>query len=125
MNNMLFYGWVICYLISYLLLVSLPFIVDNGSSKNKDKLGTFLYMIAWILSVAAFIMFIIWLTRFTDKKVLQTIWILALITFIVSIALVIFLTDNSSSKLMVIPTYLIGYSFTIFIGSFIAFLVKK
>ena len=125
MNNTLFYGWVICYIISYLLNISLPFIIDDGLSDNKDKLGLFLYSIAWILSVAAFIMFIIWLTRFTDKKVLQTIWISALITFIVSIALVIFLMGNASDKVTQIPAFLIGYSLTIFIGSFIGFLVRK
>ena len=124
MNNTLLYGWVLCYIISYILHISIPFMID-GTNINNDKLASFLFMISWIISVAAFIMFIVWLTKFTDKNLLKYLWISAIITFIVSIALVIFLTGNTSDKIVLIPYYLIGYSFTIFIGSFIAFLVKK
>lgn len=125
MNNTLLYGWILCYIISYILHISIPFMIDDGTNVNNDKFASFLFMISWILSIAAFIMFIVWLTKFTDKNVLKYIWISAIIAFIVSIALVIFLSGNISNKIVLIPSYLIGYAFTIFIGSFIAFLVKK
>ena len=125
MNN-LFYGWIICYIISYTLHISIPFMVDDGSNINNDKLASFLFMISWILSIAAFIMFIVWLTKSTtSKNELKILWISAIITFIISVGLVIFLVGNSSDKIVQIPTYFIGYSITIFIGSFIGFLVKK
>ena len=118
MNNTLFYGWVICYLLSYLLNISLPFI-DN------DKIESFLYIISGILSLTALIIFIVWLTRYTNKKVLKIIWISALVTLIISIAVVIFLSNNVSNEIIRIPQFLLGYSITIFIGSFIGFLVRK
>jgi len=52
-------------------------------------------------------------------------WIVSLITFILSIGIVIFMTGNVSSKVLLVPNYLIGYSFIIFIGTLITFLVKK
>jgi hypothetical protein len=125
MSNALLYGWIICYLISYLIIVILPLIVGDTTDLNKDKLGLFSVSISWILNVAAFIMFIIWLTKFKNKKVLQTIWILALVTFIVTIALYIFLTGNASAEVTGIPENLIFPSLTIFIGSFITFLIRK
>ena len=125
MNNTLGYTWASCYLISYLLHIITPFIFDDGSNFNNDKLALFLFFISWILTLSAFIMFIVWLTKFTNKKVLQTIWISAIVTFIVCIALFIFLSGNTTVKIVQIPFYLIGYSLTIFIGSFIGFLVRK
>jgi CHASE2 domain-containing sensor protein len=104
----------------------LPFIFKNKLDTNQDKLELFLYAISWILGVAAFIMFIIWLTKSTtNKNVLKIIWISAITTFIISIGLFIFLIGDNTGKIIMIPTYLIGYSFIIFIGSFIGFLVKN
>lgn len=125
--GILFNSWIICYLISYILQITIPFLLDGetDTDTNKNKLIIFMSIIAWILSLAAFIMFIVWLTRFTNKNVLRTIWISALVTFIVSVALIIFLSGTASDKIVQIPGYLIGYSLIIFIGSFIGFLVRK
>ena len=126
MNNTLFYSWIICYLISFIIHICIPFMIDDPSNLNKDKLVFFIYIISWILSLAALIMFIIWLTKSsTSKNELKILWISAIITFIISVGLVIFLFGNSTDKIVQIPGYLIGYSLTIFIGSFIGFLVKK
>lgn len=125
MDN-LFYGWIICYIISYIIHISIPFMINDGSDINKDKFLSFLFIISWIFTLAAFIMFIVWLTKSTtSKNELKILWISAIITFIISVGLVIFLVGNSSDKIVQIPTYFIGYSITIFIGSFIGFLVKK
>lgn len=122
MSNSLLYGWIICYLISYILNVSLSFTKKNN---NLDKLDIFLSFISWISGIAAFIMFIVWLTRFTNKQILKKLWIAAIIILIVSIALILILSGKNNSNIITIPGYLAYYSFTIFLGSFITFLVRK
>ena len=123
MNNVLAYGWIICFIVSYLILVLVPMSVNNLNDIDRGR--AFLELIAWILSVTGFIMFIVWLTRFNDTKVLNTMWIVSLITWIISIGIVIFMSDNVSNKALLVPGYLLGYSFTIFIGTLITFLVKN
>lgn len=125
MNNVLAYGWIICFIVSYLIQVIIPMSVGDNSNDTVDRSLVFLEFIAWILSIIGLILFIIWLIRFNDTKVLNTMWIVSLITFIVSIGIVIFMTGNVPDKILYIPTFSIGYSFTIFIGSLITFLVKK
>ena len=123
MNNVLAYGWIICFIVAYLIQVLVSMSVNNVN--DIDRGSAFLKFIAWILSVTGFIMFIVWLTRFNNTKVLNTMWIVSLITFIISIAIIIFMTGNVSAKALLVPGYLIGYSFTIFIGTLITFLVKN
>jgi hypothetical protein len=125
MNNVLAYGWIICFIVSYLIQVIIPMSVGDNSNDNVDRSLVFLEVIAWILSTTGFIMFIIWLIRFNNIKVLNTIWIVSLITFILSIGIVIFMAGNVSSKALLVPGYLIGYAFTIFTGTLLAFLVKN
>ena len=72
-----------------------------------------------------FIIFIVWLTRFNNTNILKYMWISSLITWIVSLGIVIFLSGNTSEDLLYFPGYLLGYAFTIFIGTLITFLVKN
>ena len=123
MNKILEYGWIICFIVAYLIQVLVPMSVNNENDVDRGRI--FLEIIAWILSVTGFIMFIVWLTRFNNTKVLRTMWIVSLITWIISIGIVIFMAGNVSSKALLVPSYLLGYSFTIFIGTLIAFLVKN
>ena len=123
MNNVLAYGWITCFIVAYLIQVLVPMSVNNVNDVDRGR--AFLELIAWILSVTGFIMFIVWLTRFNDTKVLNTMWIVSLITWIISIGIVIFMAGNVSSKALLVPGYLLGYSFTIFIGTLITFLVKN
>lgn len=87
----------------------------------------FLEFLAWLTSVVGTILFIFWLTKYNNKNILKMIWIISLIVLIGSTAIVIlFSTDSTDNdKKLIIPSYLIGYSFTIFIGSFITFMIKK
>jgi len=123
MNKILEYGWIICFIVAYLIQVLVPMSVNNENDVDRGRI--FLEIIAWILSVTGFIMFIVWLTRFNNTKVLRTMWIVSLITWIISIGIIIFMAGNVSYKALLIPSYLLGYSFTIFIGTLIAFLVKN
>jgi hypothetical protein len=125
MNNVLAYGWIICFIVSYLIQVIIPMSVGDNSNDNVDRSLVFLEVIAWILSTTGFIMFIIWLIRFNNTKVLNTMWIISLITLIVSIGIIIFMVGNVPDKILYIPLFSIGYSFTIFTGTLIAFLVKN
>ena len=123
MNDILAYGWIICFIIAYLIQV-----IDITSVNNVDDINrvrVFLQLIGWILSVTGFIIFIVWLIRFNNTKVLNTMWIVSLITWIVLTGIAIFMVGNVSSKLLSIPNYLLGYSFIIFIGTLITFLVKN
>ena len=122
MDNALSFGWITCFIAAYLLqLVSIN--INDNSNFNRVKI--YLQLIAWILSVTGFILFIVWLTRFDNTKVLKTMWIVSLITFILLMGIVIFTAGTVSNKVVSIPGYLVGYSFTIFIGTLIAFLVKN
>ena len=123
MNKILEYGWIICFIVAYLIQVLVLMSVNNENDVDRGRI--FLEIIAWILSVTGFIMFIVWLTRFNNTKVLRTMWIVSLITWIISIGIIIFMAGNVSYKALLIPSYLLGYSFTIFIGTLIAFLVKN
>ena len=123
MNNVLAYGWVICFIVAYLIQVLVPITVNNVNDIDRGR--AFLELIAWILSITGFIMFIVWLTRFNNTKVLNTMWIVSLITWIISIGIIIFMSGNVSNKVLIVPGYLLGYSFTIFIGTLITFLVKN
>ena len=123
MNNVLAYGWIICFIVAYLIQVLVPITVNNLNDIDRGR--AFLELIAWILSITGFIMFIVWLTRFNNTKVLNTMWIVSLITLIISIGIIIFMSGNVSNKVLIVPGYLLGYSFTIFIGTLITFLVKN
>uniref|UniRef100_A0A6C0LI55 Uncharacterized protein n=1 Tax=viral metagenome TaxID=1070528 RepID=A0A6C0LI55_9ZZZZ len=123
MNNVLEYGWIICFIVAYLIQVLVSMGLNNNN--NIDRGSIFFELIAWVLSVIGFIMFVVWLNRFNDTKVLNTMWIVSLITLIVSCGIVIFMVGNVSGKTLVVPTYLIGYSFTILIGTLITFLFKN
>ena len=123
MNIVLAYGWIICFIVAYLMQVLVPMSVNNLN--DIDRVKIFLELIAWILSLTGFIIFIVWLTKFNNTKVLNIMWIVSLITWIISIGIIIFMGGNVSSKELLVPGYLLGYSFTIFIGTLITFLVKN
>ena len=125
MSNTLGYSWIICVVLSYLLHVLIPFIVGDGKSGESDRLVFFLYSVAWILSLTGFIIFIIWLTRFNNISILRTLWISSLITWIVSVGVIIYLYGNANEKIINIFGSTLGYALTIFIGSLITFLVKN
>ena len=133
MNNILTYGWIMCFLVAYLIQTILPFTlpstvqstVSGDNTVNTGKIDVFLLVIAWVLSIAGFFMFIIWLTKFKDVKVLQTMWIVSLVTFVISIGTLIFMAGNTSIELLLIPSNLLGYSFTIFIGTLITFFIRN
>ena len=125
MSNTLGYSWIICFILSYLLHVLIPFIVGDGKSGETDRLSFFLYSVAWILSLTGFIIFIIWLTRFNNISILRTLWISSLITWIVSVGVIIFSLGNADYKIINIFGSTFGYALTIFIGSLITFLVKN
>ena len=122
MKTILENGWIACFIFAYLIQVLVPMSINNKN--NIDKVRIFLKFIAWVLSVIGFIMFIVWLTRFNNIKVLNKMWIISLITWIVSIGILIFMS-GTESKILLIPGYLLGYSFTIFLGTLITFLVKN
>ena len=124
MNKLMIY-WIALLIIAYITQVLIQmFLNSNGDLSNFDG---FLEFLAWLTSVVGTILFIIWLTKYNNKNILKMIWIISLIVLIVSTAIVIlFSTDSSDNdKKLIIPSYLIGYSFTIFIGSFITFMIKK
>lgn len=123
MNKFLEYGWIVCYIVTYLIHVLVFVTVNNTDDFDRGRL--FLEIIAWILTITGFIIFIIWLTRFKNTKVLKIMWIVSLITWIVSVGCLIFMAGNVYYKILIPIYYLLGYSFTIFIGTLITFLVKN
>ena len=128
MNTFLTYGWIICFIVSYLIRVIVPFFIntsDVNGEDTKNKILVFFEIISWILAVMGFIMFIVWLTRFNNISILKTLWIASLITWIVSMGILIFLAGNAQFNIDNIFISTLSYSFTIFIGSLITFLVKN
>tara|TARA_E500000178_G_C17018749_1_gene754295 strand:+ start:1417 stop:1788 length:372 start_codon:yes stop_codon:yes gene_type:complete len=123
MNNLLQYGWIISLLLSYLIIVIITFILYDSDKVNRSMV--FFEIIGWILNIMGTILFIIWLFKFKNKNTLKYMWIISLIIFVLSITSIIFLYNEISNKILIIPSYLTGYSFLIFIGTLIAFFVKK
>lgn len=124
MNKLMIY-WVSLLIIAYITQVLIQmFLNSNGDLSNFDG---FLEFLAWLSTVIGTILFIFWLTKYNNKNILKMIWIISLIVLIASTAIVILFSSDSSdnNKKLIIPSYLIGYSFTIFIGSFITFMIKK
>lgn len=124
MNKLMIY-WVSLLIIAYITQVLIQmFLNSNGDLSNFDG---FLEFLAWLSTVIGTILFIFWLTKYNNKNILKMIWIISLIVLIASTAIVILFSSDSSDndKKLIIPSYLIGYSFTIFIGSFITFMIKK
>ena len=124
MNKLMIY-WIALLIIAYITQVLIQmFLNSNGNLSNFDG---FLEFLAWLSTVVGTILFIIWLTKYNNKNILKMIWIISLSILIGSTAIVILFSNDSSdnNKKLIIPSYLIGYSFTIFIGSFITFMIKK
>ena len=124
MKKLMIY-WVSLLIIAYITQVLIQmFLNSNGDLSNFDG---FLEFLAWLSTVIGTILFIFWLTKYNNKNILKMIWIISLIVLIASTAIVILFSSDSSDndKKLIIPSYLIGYSFTIFIGSFITFMIKK
>lgn len=116
MNNLLNF-WYILYIAASILSIILIYTkIDN------EKEDVFLTWITGLLALIGFILYIIWLTQFNNKNILQTLWIVTLIATIVLTSLWIFLNDT---KLQETALQLSGYTFVIFIGSIIAFFTKK
>lgn len=117
--------WVALFIIGYITQILIQmFLNSDGNLSNFDG---FLEFLAWLSTVVGTILFIIWLTKYNNKNILKMIWIISLSILIGSTAIVILFSNDSSdnNKKLIIPSYLIGYSFTIFIGSFITFMIKK
>ena len=94
---------------------------DGNSTKNK--LDVFIAWLSGLLTFAGFILFIIWISKFSGGKgVLRTIWIISLIICILSMSLAIFINNGKAQS----SAYLVSsYTFIIFLGSLIGFFVRK
>jgi len=123
MNILIQSGWIICFIISYIIHIINIMSTDNINDISRLKM--FLQFIAWIVNILGFVLFIFWLTKFNNVKMLRNLWIIALVTFIISFGAIIFLTDNIDDKVLSIPGFLLGYTFTIFLGKLISFLVRN
>ena len=112
-------AWYFLYIVAAILSIVLIYL----PKKDEGKGTYFLTWLIGLLSLVALILYIIWLTQFNNKNVLQTLWIVALI---VSVALVagwmVFLTDD---KLIQSTQVLSSYTLAIFMGAIIAFFTKK
>ena len=112
-------AWYFLYIASVILSIVLIYLPKKDEGKKTD----FLRWLIGLITLLAFILYIIWLTQFNDKNVLQTLWIVTLIATVVLVAgWMVFLTDD---KLIQSTQLVSSYTFTIFIGAIIAFFTKK
>jgi hypothetical protein len=118
--NALLNAWVPCMLIAIILQIVLIYEGIDLTSDKLIKTNEFLVWLSGLLSLIGFILFIIWLFQFKNKKVLKNMWIGALIALVVFITVQIF-ADNT--KLQLTSGIIYGYASIIFIGSLIAFSV--
>ena len=119
-------GWIICFIISYIIhIINIMSTDDINDINDISRLKIFLQFVAWILNILGFVLFIFWLTKFNNVKMLRNLWIIALVTFIISFGSIIFLSGNIDDKVLSIPGFLLGYTFIIFLGTLISFLVKN
>lgn len=131
MVSLLLWLWVAFLIISmcgYVYLINnAPNDVTNtltgDGNLTKNKLDIFIAWLSGFLTFAGFILFIIWVIKFSgDKDVLKTIWIISLIICILSMSLVIFINNGNVQS----SAYLVSsYTFIIFLGSLIGFFVRK
>lgn len=111
-------AWYFLYIAAAILSVVLIYMPQEDAGRGT----VFLAWLTGLLSLVAFILYIIWLTQFNDKNVLQTLWIVTLIATVVLSAAWIFFTDIN---LQASALQLSGYTFIIFIGAIIAYFTKK
>lgn len=111
-------AWYFLYIASAILSIFLIYMPKEDAGKGTVFLG----WLTGLLSFVGFILYIIWLTQFNNKNVLQTLWIVTLIATVVLSAAWIFLTDID---LQASALQLSVYTFIIFIGAIIAFFTKK
>lgn len=126
MNSLLTFGWLSCFITAYTIQILFPITVDNIEDINNiDRNKLYLGIVAGILSLIGFILFIVWLFKYDNVGVLNIMWITSLIGWFICIGLIVFMTGFVSDKVLLIPGYLLGYLSTIFLGSLIAFLIKN
>lgn len=126
MNSLLTFGWLSCFITAYIIQILFPITVDNIEDINNiDRNKLYLGIVAGILSLIGFILFIVWLFKYDNVGVLNIMWITSLIGWFICIGLIVFMTGFVSDKVLLIPGYLLGYLSTIFLGSLIAFLIKN
>ncbi len=125
MNMLIQNGWIICFIASYIIHIINSISRDNINDISRFRLKIFLQFIAWIVNILGFVLFIFWLTKFNNVKMLRNLWIIALVTIIICFGALIFLIGNIDDKVLNIPFFLLGYTFTIFLGTLISFLVRN
>jgi hypothetical protein len=126
MNSLLTFGWLSCFITAYIIQILFPITVDSIEDINNiDRNKVYLAIVAGILSLIGFILFIVWLFKYDNVGVLNIMWITSLIGWFICVGLIVFMTGFVSDKVLLIPGYLLGYLSTIFLGSLIAFLIKN
>ena len=114
-------NWYIIYIIASILSIVLIYL-PSDLSDTADKIAVFTIIITSILSLVGFILFVIWLTKCNNKNLLKYIWIGTLVATLLGIAAVLFINND---RMDAVAAQLSGYTFVIFLGSIIAYFVKK
>ena len=116
--NALLNNWYMLYIATAIL--SIVLIYSNGNiNYNIYQFGSWL---VGLLGLSSIILYIIWLTQFNNKNVLQSLWVSTLIASVVLSAGSILAND---ANLQYSLQSLLGMTTVLFIGALIAFFTKK
>jgi hypothetical protein len=116
--NALLNNWYILYIATTVLSIILIYTKGN----INDNVYNFGSWLVGILGLSSIILYIIWLTQFNNKNVLQSLWISTLIATIVLSASLMFINDTNLQDSL---KSLIGMTTILFFGALIAFFTKK
>lgn len=119
------YSWIILYIISIIINI----ITINISSQqdllhhNNTNLVNSLQFINSFISLIGLCIFIYWLVKFNNTKVLMYLWIIMLI---ITISLGLILLNGALKPSIMVDFSIISSQTTIiFLGALITFLIKK
>lgn len=130
MNKLLLFLWtnfLINAVISYIYLINttpsnVNNIIDDKKNNTKNGFRVFIESFGFLLSIAGFILFTIWIIKFSDNKnILKLILTVTSIICILSTAFMIYLNNY---KVQASAYVISSYTFVIFLGTFIGFFIK-
>ena len=119
------YSWIILFIISIILNI-ISFTInsqENLLNPNNINLVNSLQFINSFISLIGFCIFIYWLVKFNNIKVLMYLWIIMLIVTI-SLGL-IFINGGLKPSITADLSIIFSQTITIFLGTLITFLIKK
>jgi hypothetical protein len=118
------YSWIILYIISIVLNIVIISISNNNNiiDDSMVKTNSSINYINGFISIIGFCIFIYWLVKFNNTKVLMYLWIIMLI---ISILLGLIAINGSLDNLTRDIGVITGQTTVIFLGALITFLIKK